>query len=331
MTKRILLFLSLTVVVLVGLSWIGFEAEAGGATPECALKHRLRQGDTLSEIAVYYGVSVSRLAQVNGIRNRDLIRAGRELCVPHRMPVMASQIDLVATYKFPSAEGDGSEDAPLGWTLGRGGVGGIRASYPLLSGEYIHTYRTAEEVESASLNARQPPRFLLARLANIEESPEQPYSYTLVVIGSAAPFLELQLGFSKPLDDILAAERLPPSAETINNCTHRPRLPVSALVDLERVEELKLHAELRTSDGNFIPIDISAIDYFDTMSEAEQDYDCIGFAVHPTRNPERDGYDAYMVLNKDGAGPPGPQWRIRCTRWSGNNWWSRWLQRWYRC
>jgi LysM repeat protein len=44
--------------------------------------HRIRQGDTLSALAVRYKTSVSQLARVNKIANPDLIYAGKTLRIP---------------------------------------------------------------------------------------------------------------------------------------------------------------------------------------------------------------------------------------------------------
>lgn len=332
--KRLLLFTGLVAILLAGLGW-ATTAAGKGARRECAFEHRIRRDDTLSRIAAYYGVGIDRIARANNISNHNLIITGRILCIPSRLPPSPAHLDLVATYHFSHTEDVGAlwvgEDDPLRWTLGRGGVGGVRSRYPLLSGERIHTFGNPVEVEEASRQARQLPVFWLVRNNAIEENPSQPFSYTLVVFGSAAPLAELQLGFDKPLAEMLDDSRLPETEATVNNCTRRAALPVSALADPNKVMDLQLHAELYGSDGVFIPITISAVDYAETRAEAEEWFDCVGFAIHANRNPDRNGYQVYMVLNEDGAGPPGPQWGIRCARWSGNNWWSRWLRRWYRC
>ena len=103
-------------------------AAGGGAGADCAFWHRVIRGDTLSQIATRYDVSIDQLAQANGILNRNRIYVGQNLCVPHRVLPTVSQIDLIATYHFNLEEVDATtladEDDPLSWTLGRGGVGG---------------------------------------------------------------------------------------------------------------------------------------------------------------------------------------------------------------
>ncbi len=46
-------------------------------------QHRVRSGDTLSEIAKWYGVSVTKLMNVNGIRNARRLQIGQTLQIPN--------------------------------------------------------------------------------------------------------------------------------------------------------------------------------------------------------------------------------------------------------
>lgn len=48
----------------------------------CARYHTVTYGQTLSHIAVYYGVSLYSLAQANGIAYTDYVYAGQKLCIP---------------------------------------------------------------------------------------------------------------------------------------------------------------------------------------------------------------------------------------------------------
>ena len=50
--------------------------------PALAGQVTVKDGETLSEIADRHGISVSRLMQINGILNADLVEAGRKLTVP---------------------------------------------------------------------------------------------------------------------------------------------------------------------------------------------------------------------------------------------------------
>ena len=50
--------------------------------PTCAFYHTVQHGQTLSHIAVYYGVNVHTLAQINAIYNWNHVYAGQKLCVP---------------------------------------------------------------------------------------------------------------------------------------------------------------------------------------------------------------------------------------------------------
>jgi nucleoid-associated protein YgaU len=49
---------------------------------QCDATYRVKRGDSLSEIASHYGVSVKQLANANGIRNANRIYAGQVLCIP---------------------------------------------------------------------------------------------------------------------------------------------------------------------------------------------------------------------------------------------------------
>ncbi|MCC6457065.1 MAG: LysM peptidoglycan-binding domain-containing protein [Caldilineaceae bacterium] len=48
----------------------------------CDVTYRVKRGDTLSEIAQRYRVSVKQLANANGIRNANRVYAGQVLCIP---------------------------------------------------------------------------------------------------------------------------------------------------------------------------------------------------------------------------------------------------------
>jgi LysM repeat protein len=49
----------------------------------CSRVHYVHYGETLSEIARYYGTTTSALAAANGIYNASHIRAGQKLCIPN--------------------------------------------------------------------------------------------------------------------------------------------------------------------------------------------------------------------------------------------------------
>jgi len=49
---------------------------------KCAYHHKVVAGESLSTIAVHYGVSQRNLANANSIYNRDRIYAGQRLCIP---------------------------------------------------------------------------------------------------------------------------------------------------------------------------------------------------------------------------------------------------------
>ncbi|EAQ74198.1 MULTISPECIES: LysM peptidoglycan-binding domain-containing protein [unclassified Synechococcus] len=53
-------------------------------------QHVVKSGETLSEIAERYGVSVKRLLQLNGIKDPNLVEAGTRLKLPEGSPAQAS-------------------------------------------------------------------------------------------------------------------------------------------------------------------------------------------------------------------------------------------------
>ena len=55
-------------------AWFPLSATAASVT--------VRSGETLSDISYRFGVSVGTLMRMNGIRNPDLVEAGRPLQVP---------------------------------------------------------------------------------------------------------------------------------------------------------------------------------------------------------------------------------------------------------
>jgi len=60
-----------------------------GASAQAALRVTVRPGDTLSSIGARYGVSADRLAAHNGLRDGNLIFAGRTLSIPGRLGISA--------------------------------------------------------------------------------------------------------------------------------------------------------------------------------------------------------------------------------------------------
>jgi lysozyme len=56
---------------------------AGGAPAGCKSYYYVKHGDTLSEIAAWFGVSYSGLADANGLGNANYIYVGQKLCIPN--------------------------------------------------------------------------------------------------------------------------------------------------------------------------------------------------------------------------------------------------------
>jgi LysM repeat protein len=82
MAKR----LSLGVLIAVVLTTLVGAQTVWAAPNESSLVHLVRWGETLSGIAVRYGVSVWAIAQANGIANPSRIYAGQRLAIPTGRP-----------------------------------------------------------------------------------------------------------------------------------------------------------------------------------------------------------------------------------------------------
>lgn len=60
------------------------EQVSGGTYSGPCFRYTIDKGDTLSVIARRFGSSVSEIAGINGIKNVDLIYAGKVLLIPYR-------------------------------------------------------------------------------------------------------------------------------------------------------------------------------------------------------------------------------------------------------
>jgi putative chitinase len=59
-----------------------FIPAGGGGGGSCAQVHVVQRGDTLTQIARWYGVSVQQLVSANNIANPSRIYVGQRLCIP---------------------------------------------------------------------------------------------------------------------------------------------------------------------------------------------------------------------------------------------------------
>jgi membrane-bound lytic murein transglycosylase D len=67
------------------------------------LQHRVRRGDTLSQIAAEYGVSLAALMRINGLSGRDLIRVGQMVSLPQGSGAPPPAAVALAAAEVPSA------------------------------------------------------------------------------------------------------------------------------------------------------------------------------------------------------------------------------------
>lgn len=81
--KRLVLF-SLIVTLFVTMLPVG---TARAETVICKAFHVVQRGETLTQIANRYEVSVAHIVQANGIRNPNRIFPGQRLCIPDASPL----------------------------------------------------------------------------------------------------------------------------------------------------------------------------------------------------------------------------------------------------
>ncbi len=62
--------------------YVGQKLKIPGASIGCAFYHTVTQGQTLSGIAVYYGVGLYALAEANNISHVSYVYTGQKLCIP---------------------------------------------------------------------------------------------------------------------------------------------------------------------------------------------------------------------------------------------------------
>lgn len=85
-----------------------------GAAPPPRVKHRVRRGETIGQLAARYGTSVSAIRAANGLRSTRL-RAGRAYQIPIRkVPVDAGPIVVPARHLPPPAAMQASVGAAAG-------------------------------------------------------------------------------------------------------------------------------------------------------------------------------------------------------------------------
>ena len=75
-------FMLMSALLVVGLLAGAFPNAAQAATTSCQATHTVKSGETLSQIARDFGVSLSRLAKANNLKSPYTLRVGQKLCIP---------------------------------------------------------------------------------------------------------------------------------------------------------------------------------------------------------------------------------------------------------
>jgi hypothetical protein len=94
-------------------------------------EHRIAEGDTLSELASYYGTTVREIVRLNpNIKNPNMIRAGETIDIPDGVRSMPSAsapslIDRVPSFDQDTVEQDSSLETMLPMLKGIGALGAL--------------------------------------------------------------------------------------------------------------------------------------------------------------------------------------------------------------
>jgi LysM repeat protein len=75
-------FIFMSALLVVSLLAGAFPEVAQAATTTCQATHTVKSGETLSQIARNFGISLSRLAKANDLKSPYTIRVGQKLCIP---------------------------------------------------------------------------------------------------------------------------------------------------------------------------------------------------------------------------------------------------------
>jgi membrane-bound lytic murein transglycosylase D len=129
------------------------ELYAGQITPRI---HRVRRGETLAAIAQRYGLTASRLAEMNGMSTRASLRAGRRLELPEQLPRTLT----AATPSTSVATAEAAPPSPANATAATAPVGEF---YVVRRGDSLQAIAAKVSVSEAQLlkmNALRNPDFL---------------------------------------------------------------------------------------------------------------------------------------------------------------------------
>lgn len=231
-----------------------------------------------------------------------------------------SSFDLVTDYAYKAD----AEPGAITWTIGKDKKAGKRLRYPLASRESIVVRAGPEGIWNISVQEGAP--ILWVARSNKDE----PFTYTLVVIGDPKPLLDPQLGFARDVTEIiphvLTAAEVAAAVGAGGNPPPTSQ-PVNALLN-DAITNVQLRAELVGSEGAFTPITIDAIDYQFSIAIAKLVYPFPGFALHKA-SPGVGGYRLLMVLNDGTIGDPGGETDVSDERWKGGGWWSELMGGWF--
>ena len=129
------------------------ELYAGQITPR---SHRVRKGETMAAIAQRYGMTATRLAEMNGLSANASLRAGRHLTLPEQLPRTLSGAAPTATV----AAAESAAPSPANATAASAPVGEF---YVVRRGDSLEAIAARVSVPQAELlrmNSLRNPDFL---------------------------------------------------------------------------------------------------------------------------------------------------------------------------
>jgi len=130
------------------------ELYAGQITPR---SHRVRRGETMAAIAQRYGMTASRLAEMNGLSANASLRAGRHLRLPEQLPRTLSGTTSTATV---AAAAENAPPSPANATAASAPVGEFYVVRRGDSLEGIAARVSVPQAELLRMNSLRNPDFL---------------------------------------------------------------------------------------------------------------------------------------------------------------------------
>lgn len=282
----------------------------------CSQTYRVKAGDTLSDIAQRFDVSMQTLARLNRIVNPNRIYVGQRLCLPisppaptptatatpippitttHGISESTSQIVIEATYLYSSTT-IGVSKWPFDSHVG------VRAIFPLSASDAISATKNSTALRAA---ARQgsPPLLWIARLNSNDTD------YTLISVGMTETLAALRLDEPEVVEPVVrpVGGLCPLTIDLVTT-------PLTSTIGGPDTSVKNLTIWLETFNPSIrYPIPISRVSHVDSVEQAE---DCFGDVVLVVIPTAANRYNVIAVLSENIFGPFGIDRPTRCQQWT---------------